>query len=69
MHPSPPPGSPRRRTEPSEWTYLTYDVDRQCAVCEEYLHCGQAVGYVKGQPMHAKCYREGGESGRQPSAA
>jgi hypothetical protein len=54
-----------------EWTVLTYDVDRPCVVCENYLHRGQAVGYIKGQLVHAKCYREGEESspGRAPSAA
>ena len=53
-----------------EWTFLTYDVDRPCAVCLDYLHRGQAVGYVKGQLMHARCYREGGGSpGRVEPAA
>ena len=53
-----------------EWTFLTYDVDRPCAVCLHYLHRGQAVGYVKGQFMHARCYREdGGTPGAVPSVA
>jgi len=69
MPPPPPSQSPRRGLDRGEWTYLTYDVDRPCVVCEEYLHSGQAVGYVQGQLMHARCYREGGASGRQPSAA
>jgi hypothetical protein len=53
-----------------EWTYLTYDVDHPCVICQHYLHRGQAVGYVKGQLVHAKCYREeDGSPERQSSAA
>lgn len=53
-----------------EWTFLTYDVDRPCAVCEHYLRRGQAVGFVDGRLVHAKCYREeDGSPGTQPSAA
>jgi hypothetical protein len=69
MPPPSPSQSRHRGPDRGEWTYLTYDVDRPCAVCEQYLHSGQAVGYVEGQLLHARCYREGGESGRQPSAA
>jgi hypothetical protein len=64
------PPNPDRAGDRGEWTYLTYDVDRPCVFCLNYLHRGQAVGYVYGQLMHAKCYREGeGSSGRQPSEA
>ena len=69
MPPTPPSQSWGRGRDRGEWTFLTYDVDRPCVVCDEYVRTGQAVGYVKGALMHAKCYREGGESGRQPSAA
>jgi len=55
-----PPPNPNRAGDHGEWTYLTYDVDRPCVVCQHYLHRGQAVGYVKGQLVHAKCYRENG---------
>jgi hypothetical protein len=68
MPPPPPFESRHRSPDRGEWTYLTYDVDRPCVVCEEYLHSGQAAGYVKGQLMHARCYREGGESGRHSAA-
>jgi hypothetical protein len=53
-----------------EWTYLMFEVDRPCAVCEEYVHRGQAAGYVAGRLVHARCYREDGDwSGRPPAAA
>ena len=68
MQPQSPSESRHRGPDRGEWTYLTYDVDRPCVVCEQYLHTGQAVGFVKGELMHAKCYREGGESGRQSAA-
>ena len=64
------PPNPDRADDRGEWTYLTYDVDRPCVVCLNYLHRGQAVGYVNGQLVHAKCYREDqGPLGRQSSAA
>jgi hypothetical protein len=69
MQSSSPPSDPKRSADAGEWTYLTYDVDRPCAVCLNYLHRGQAVGYVGGQLVHAKCYRvEGESSGRQTAA-
>ena len=69
--PAPHASGPRAQGgDQGEWTFLTYDVDRPCAVCLDYLHRGQAVGYVKGQLMHARCYREGGGSpGRVEPAA
>jgi hypothetical protein len=64
-----PSGDPKRFGGDGEWTYLTYDVDRPCEVCLNYLHRGQAVGYVNGQLMHAKCYRpEEGSPGRRTAA-
>lgn len=69
MPPSPELEPRRRGLDRGEWTYLTFDVDRPCTICEEYLRSGQAVGLVKGQLVHAKCYRGEGESPRQPSAA
>ena len=38
------PPNPDRADDRGEWTYLTYDVDRPCVVCLNYLHRGQAVG-------------------------
>ena len=62
--------APQPAADRGEWTILTCDVDRPCAVCEDYLHRGQAAGFVKGQLVHARCYREdGGSAGRVPSAA
>ena len=69
--PAPHASGPRAQGgDQGEWTFLTYDVDRPCAVCLDYLHRGQAAGYVNGQLMHARCYREGGGSpGRVEPAA
>jgi hypothetical protein len=69
MQSSSSPSDPKRRDRGGEWTYLTYDVDRPCVVCLNYLHRGQAVGYVDGQLMHAKCYRGEGESPDRQTAA
>ncbi|HEV8310095.1 MAG TPA: hypothetical protein VGW35_20730 [Methylomirabilota bacterium] len=41
-----------------EWTYLTYDLDKNCAECGGPLRAGQAVGYVRGEVVHAKCHQK-----------
>lgn len=41
-----------------EWDFITFDTGDTCSVCDQPIHAGQAVGYVKGMPIHAKCYRK-----------
>ena len=40
-----------------EWTYLTSDPDKSCAVCGLPIRAAQAAGYVDGETVHARCYR------------
>ena len=43
--------------EGEEWTYLTADLaDTFCRICEKELRAGQAVGHVRDQFVHARCY-------------
>jgi hypothetical protein len=53
---------PAKSGDGGEWTYLTYDVERPCAICGDYVHRGQAVGYVDGRLVHAKCHRREGQA-------
>ena len=41
-----------------EWTYLTSDPDASCAVCGLPIRVAQAAGYVNGETVHARCYRQ-----------
>jgi hypothetical protein len=54
---------PRSEPEPDpsqddEWTYLMDDIGETttCDICGKDIHRYQAVGYVKGQTIHARCY-------------
>ncbi len=42
---------------PEEWRIVESDTDDTCVVCGEPIHAWQAVGYVEGEVVHAKCYR------------
>ncbi|MGH7314321.1 MAG: hypothetical protein ACREJV_14180 [Candidatus Rokuibacteriota bacterium] len=43
--------------EDEEWTFLTSDLtDTSCAVCGKELRAGQAVGHVRDQTIHARCF-------------
>jgi hypothetical protein len=46
---------------PEEWDFITFDTEETCSVCQQLIHAGQAVGYVKGLPIHAKCYKKTGQ--------
>ena len=48
-------GSSERGDE--EWTFLTTDLtDTPCAICGNELRAGQAVGRVRDQIAHARCF-------------
>ena len=47
---------PADKEPPAEWTYLTFDPEETCAICDESVHTGQAAGRVNGKLIHAKCY-------------
>ena len=66
----PSPSPKHQSKDKGEWTVLTYDVDRPCVICLHYLHRGQAVGYIDGTLVHAKCHQRNEETtGRRGSAA
>lgn len=47
---------PNERTD-EEWTYLTSDLsDTACAICGDELRAGQAIGRVRDQIAHARCF-------------
>lgn len=50
-----------------QWQFLMFEVDAACAVCGEPLRIGQAVGYIRGRLLHARCYREPPEPERAAS--
>jgi hypothetical protein len=43
------------QNEPDQWEFLTFDPETVCPICSEPIHAAQAVGYSRGQMMHARC--------------
>jgi hypothetical protein len=41
-----------------EWRLVESDTDDMCVICGDTVHAWQAVGYVGGRVVHAKCYGE-----------
>ena len=69
MDPAPAVTFKRGAATRGEWTYLMFEPERTCVVCLEYVHRGQAAGYVAGVVVHARCYREDDDWSALPPVA
>lgn len=54
----PPSESKLDPSQEDEWAYLVEDMGETttCDICGKDIHRFQAVGYVNGQTIHARCY-------------
>jgi hypothetical protein len=41
--------------EPDQWEFITFDPETVCPICGKPIHAAQAVGYCRGEMIHARC--------------